>query len=216
MAHLGEAGSIDEPREGAGRPQRRLRLFQGLVVGGGAVVAAFIAGGTVAFAHHIISTTPMPSSGTAGTTALKDSALVHGSTNNHVIFKLWAPSSCGSGSPAFTDTEHVLSPAPPNDGDSTVITAQSFTPQQAGTWQWTADLTDVNGNVISSSTCGQEPVDIAAGGSQGVTTGGTGGVTAPSTGAGGQLELGLIVMGSALAVAGVAEIGLRRSRRRSN
>ena len=48
-----------------------------------------------ASAHYIIGTTPQPTVGVVGKTALADQAVVYADSSRHVVFFLWAPGTCG-------------------------------------------------------------------------------------------------------------------------
>ena len=105
------------------------------VVRGFAAIIAVAAAGTVSLAtvsaHHIVSTTPTPSHGVAGTTALSDTALVFADSSRHIVFSLWAPGTCGvaGATPVFTDSEDVTSSSLT---DSTVTSASFPSPMMNG------------------------------------------------------------------------------------
>jgi len=122
-------------RDGAHRTRRSI----GRVIAVGIAVAA---AGSVSLAtvsaHHIVSTTPTPSRGVAGSTALSDTADVYADSSRHIEFSLWAPGTCGvSGATAvFTDSEAVTTASLT---DSTVTSA-SYVPKHAGVYDWTAEV----------------------------------------------------------------------------
>jgi hypothetical protein len=127
-------------------------------------VLAIAAAGTVSFAtasaHHIVSTTPAPSHGVAGTTALSDTALVFADSSRHIAFSLWAPNTCGvaGAAPVFTDSEAVTSSTVT---DSTVVSA-SYVPKHAGIYEWTAEVVVNSGGTIEDgpTACTDEQVTV--------------------------------------------------------
>lgn len=139
------------------------RKARTLALGGSAVLGVAIAGLATtmsASAHYIIGTTPQPSVGVVGTTALADQALVYADSSRHVVFFLWAPGTCGvqGTSPVFTDSEPVTTTSLT---DSTVTSA-TFVPRSTGTFEWTAEIMITDGGAIESgpTTCGDEPVTV--------------------------------------------------------
>jgi hypothetical protein len=160
--------------------RRRLRRFQVAVIGSTGVLAGLIASSTTAFAHHIVSTAPNPTSAVLGTQglSLKDSANVSDATTDRdVTFWLWAPGECevNGKTPVFTDTEEIT-----QAGSSTVTTTSGFTPTQIGTYQWTAaiivDATSQIEDATNAKTkCGDEPVDITGSQPEITTTASDGG-----------------------------------------
>ncbi len=129
------------------------------------IIGALALGGTTslvtAFAHHIVSTQPMPASGVVGQTHLKDSAILGATTTDRTVaFDLWAPSSSNcTGKPFFSDPGESVSAAQGN-GSVPVISTESPVPTQVGTYQWTARI--LNGSSVEFATaCGAEPVVIS-------------------------------------------------------
>jgi hypothetical protein len=139
---------------------RKARTF---ALGASAVLGVAIAGLATtmsASAHYIIGTTPQPTVGVVGTTALADQAVVYADSSRHVVFFLWSPGTCGVPgiSPVFTDSEPVTTSSLT---DSTVTSA-TFVPQATGTFEWTAEIVvTANGSIESGpTTCGDEPVTV--------------------------------------------------------
>jgi len=171
------------------------------VVRGFAAIIAVAAAGTVSLAtvsaHHIVSTTPTPSHGVAGTTALSDTALVFADSSRHIVFSLWAPGTCGvaGATPVFTDSEDVTSSSLT---DSTVTSA-SYVPRQAGVYEWTAEvIVNSDGSVENGPTaCTDEQVTISPAATQVHTT--------PSNADGG--PVGTSIVDSATVTGGVNPIG---------
>ena len=108
-------------------------------------------------ASPTLVTTPNPTSGTVGETALNDSALLSGGNNptGSITFNLYAPSAptC-TGTPAFTQTVTVA-------GNGTYSTSGGPTANAAGTWRWTATYSGDANNAPASSGCDAELVTIA-------------------------------------------------------
>jgi hypothetical protein len=133
-----------------------------LAIGGSAILGVAVAGLATmsASAHTIIGTTPQPSVGVVGTTALSDQAAVSADSSRHVVFFLWGPGTCGveGASPVFTDSEPVTTPSL---ADSTVTSA-TFVPQSTGTFEWTAEIVINDGGSVESgpTACGAEPVTV--------------------------------------------------------
>jgi hypothetical protein len=134
-----------------------------LVIGGGAVLGVGVAGLATtmsASAHYIIGTTPQPTVGVVGTTALADQAIVYADSSRHVTFFLWAPGTCGveGTAPVFTDSEPVMTSSLT---DSTV-TSSTYVPQTTGTFEWTAEIVITDGGSIEAgpTACGDEPVTV--------------------------------------------------------
>jgi hypothetical protein len=166
----------------APRERSRPRRFGLAAIGAGISVAALIAGGSMASAHHFTAkTTPLPDHGTVGITALGDSAPVYADNTRDVTFMLWAPDTCGKkgASPVFTDTEEVSTSGLKN---STVTTSSSYTPTQTGTYEWTAKIVvDSSGSLESGPTpCTDEPVSITKAMPHMSTTPSSGGVVGAS------------------------------------
>jgi hypothetical protein len=126
-----------------------------------AIVAAASASFVTAFANHIVSTTPTPTRGLVGTTALTDTAIVYADSSRHIAFALWAPNTCGTtgATPVFTDTEPVLTSALAN---STVNSA-SYVPKQTGVFEWTAEVIVNSDNSVENgpTACTDEQVAVA-------------------------------------------------------
>jgi hypothetical protein len=133
-----------------------------LAIGGSAILGVAVAGLATmsASAHSIIGSTPQPSVGVVGTTALSDQAVVSADSSRHVVFFLWAPGTCGveGANPVFTDSEPVTTPSL---ADSTVTSA-TFVPQSTGTFEWTAEIVINDGGSVESgpTACGDEPVTV--------------------------------------------------------
>ncbi|MFZ0130242.1 MAG: hypothetical protein WB808_04510 [Candidatus Dormiibacterota bacterium] len=139
------------------------RKARTLAIGGGAVLGVAVAGLATtmsASAHYIIGTTPQPSVGVVGKTALADQAVVYADSSRHVTFFLWAPGTCGvqGAHPVFTDSEPVTTASLT---DSTV-TSGTFVPQSTGTFEWTAEIVITSVGTIESgpTACGDEPVTV--------------------------------------------------------
>ncbi len=157
----------DNRRDRTHRTRRgAVRVFAGII----AVAAA----GTVSFAtvsaHHIVSTTPTPTHGVAGGTALSDTALVYADSSRTIAFSLWAPNTCGvaGATPVFTDSEAVTTSTLT---DSTVNSA-SFVPKHAGVYEWTAEvIVNSDGSIEDGPTaCTDEQVTVTAAPTQISTT----------------------------------------------
>ena len=118
---------------------------------------------TIAKATPGISTTPQPTSGTLGSTALNDKVTLSGlvdpvtdTSAGTITVDLYPPSSptC-TGDAAFTDV------IPATAGDGSYATTGGPMADAAGVWHWTAVYSgDVN-NQTASSACTAEPVTIA-------------------------------------------------------
>ena len=103
-----------------------------------------------------LGTTPSPSTGTVGVTALNDSATLSGAYNptGSIVFSLWDPDqTCGTGQPAFTVTVPLTG--------NTATTTTGPTATKAGTWRWTATYAGDANNNAASSGCEAELVTIA-------------------------------------------------------
>jgi hypothetical protein len=138
-----------------------LRRFQAAAVGISAAGVSLVIGATTGFAHHVVSTTPLPASGTAGVTTLTDTAKVFADDTRDVVFMLWAPGDCGKdGAKAeFTDTQEVTTA---QLAEST-LTSKGHIPLHAGTYNWTAEIVvDQSGAIENGPTeCGAEPVNVS-------------------------------------------------------
>ena len=163
--------------------KRRLRGIAGAAIGV-AVVAGFATSRTAASANEegppgdlegqAFSTSPHPSSGTVGSTQLKDQATVPPQDlfivdslggELKVDFALWAPGTCGQedAKPVFTESDEV-------NGPGNVTTSHSYVPTSVGTYAWTADLVwsgvipwgpeESVTETLASSGCNAEPVTI--------------------------------------------------------
>ena len=102
-------------------------------------------------------TTAPSAGGTVGSVVLNDSATLSGGSSpaGSIIFDLYAPSqTCGSGTPAYTQTVPV-------SGDRSYSTTDTVAANAAGTWSWTATYSGDPGNSGASSTCGQGTVAVA-------------------------------------------------------
>lgn len=156
-----------------------------MAIGTASLMSAVILGGAASlvtvYAHHIDSTTPIPTSGVVGT-ALKDSALMNAdvSKDRQVRFHLYPPGdTCVVGTDVFNETDALA-----KDGVSTVTTTGSYVATQVGTYNWTAEiLLPKPSTTIESgpSACGQEPVVITKKTSSVATTPGSTSATVPST-----------------------------------
>jgi hypothetical protein len=155
------ANSISDNRRDRTHRTHRTRRSVGRTFAG---IIAVAAAGTVSFAtvsaHHIVSTTPTPSHGVAGTTALSDTALVYADSSRHIAFQLWAPNTCGvaGAAPVFTDSEAVTSSTL---ADSTVTSA-TYVPEHAGIYEWTAEVVVNSGGTIEDgpTACTDEQVTV--------------------------------------------------------
>jgi hypothetical protein len=100
-----------------------------------------------------ITTTPSPGGGVS-ITPVTDTTTVTGGDNptGTITFNLYGPgdTTC-SAAPVFTDTENLSSGG---------ATSASFTPTQAGTYQWTATYNGDTNNNQAASGCGDEQVTI--------------------------------------------------------
>lgn len=131
----------------------------------GAVAVAIIAAGAAsvvtAFAHHIVSTTPTPTTGVVGKTALADTALVYADSSRHIAFSLWAPNTCGTqgATPVFTDSEAVTTSALVNS----TVTSASYVPQETGVYEWTAEVIVNDGGAVENgpTACTDEQVTVS-------------------------------------------------------
>jgi hypothetical protein len=102
------------------------------------MIAAGTASVVTAFAHHIVSTTPTPTTGVVGKTPLADTALVYADSSRHIAFSLWAPNTCGTqgATPVFTDSEPVTTAQLTNS----TVTSATYVAQQTGIYEWTAEV----------------------------------------------------------------------------
>ena len=93
-----------------------------------AISAAGAASFVTAFAHHIVSTTPTPSTGVVNKTPLSDTALVYADSSRHIEFSLWAPNTCGTegATPVFTDSEPVSASTITNS----TVTSATYVPKR--------------------------------------------------------------------------------------
>jgi hypothetical protein len=184
----------DNRRDPTHRTRRSVvRVFAGII----AVAAAGTVSVATVSAHRIVSTTPTPSHGVAGTTALSDTALVFADSSRHIAFSLWAPGTCGvaGAAPVFTDSENVTSATLTN---STVNSA-SYVPREAGVYEWTAEvIVNSDGSVENGPTaCTDEQVTISPAAPQISTT--------ESNGDGGPVGVG--ITDSATITGGVNPVG---------
>ena len=104
-----------------------------------------------------LSTTPS-AGGTVGTVVLNDTAILGGGTSptGSITFDLYAPGqTCGSGSPAYTETVPV-------SGNGSYSTTNTTAANLAGTWSWTAMYGGDTANGGVSSSCGKESVSVSA------------------------------------------------------
>jgi Putative Ig domain len=125
-----------------------------------------------------ISTTPQPTSGTAGSTTLNDQVTISGlgqpvtsgSGAGTITANLYPPSnpSC-SGSPEYTQTITASS------GNGAYTTSPGLTANAAGTWYWAASYGGDHNNVPVSSSCSSEPVTVGTATPGLSTTPGSGG-----------------------------------------
>ena len=116
-----------------------------------AMVAAGAASLMTASAHSVVSTTPTPAKGIVGSTALADTAVVYADSSRHVVFSLWAPSTCGTedATPVFTDSEPVTTSQLTNS----TVTSKTFVAQQTGVFAWTAEIVvNASGSIESGPT----------------------------------------------------------------
>jgi len=133
-----------------------------MALAGGAVLgmaAAGVATTISASAHYIIGTTPQPTVGIVGTTALADQAAVYADSSRHVVFMLWAPGTCGvqGASAVFTNSQAVATLSLANS----TVTSSTYVPQVTGTYEWTAEIVVNGGSIESGPTrCGDEPVTV--------------------------------------------------------
>lgn len=152
------------------RAHRTRRSMSRVFAVGIAIAAAGTASLATVSAHRIVSTTPTPSHGVAGSTALSDTALVFADSSRHVAFSLWAPSTCGTegATPVFTDSEAVTSATLTNS----TVTSASFVPKHAGVYEWTAEvIVNSDASIENGPTaCTDEQVTVTAGAAQISTT----------------------------------------------
>jgi hypothetical protein len=107
-----------------------------------------------------ITTTQDPTSGTAGTTTLQDSATLTGyHPTGTITFHLLNP----GGTDVYHETVNVTS------GSATYSTTHGFVPTTTGTWQWWAEYSGDDNNYARHTIVGEEPVIIREEGSQPVT-----------------------------------------------
>jgi hypothetical protein len=151
------SNSVPEPRRRTHRTRRDIARVSAVVV---AIAAAGAASVVTAFAHHIVSTTPTPTVGVVGKTALADTALVDADSSRHIAFSLWAPNTCGTSgaSPVFTDSEPVTTAALTNS----TVTSASYVPTQTGVYEWTAEvIVNADGSIENGPTaCTDEQVTV--------------------------------------------------------
>ena len=180
-----------------GRAHRTRRSVGAVMTVGIAVAAAGAASVVTVSAHRIVSTTPTPSHGVAGSTALSDTALVYADSSRHVSFSLWAPNTCGTegATPVFTDSEPVTTS---ELSDSAVVSA-SFVPKHAGVYEWTAEvIVNGDGSIENGPTaCADEQVTVTAAATHITTT--------PSNADGG--PVGTAITDSATVTGGVTPSG---------
>lgn len=183
--------------EGRDRVHRTRRSIGRVLAVGVAIAAAGSVSLATVSAHRIVSTTPTPSHGVAGSTALADTATVYADNSRHVAFSLWAPNTCGTegATPVFTDSEAVTTSALT---DSTVTSA-SFVPKHAGVYEWTAEvIVNADGTIENGPTaCTDEQVTVTAAATQISTT--------PSNADGG--PVGTAITDSAAVTGGVNPTG---------
>ena len=144
------------------RAHRTRRSMSRVVAAGIAIAAAGTVSVATVSAHRIVSTTPTPSHGVAGSTALADTALVDADSSRHVAFSLWAPNTCGTdgATPVFTDNQAVTSSTLTNS----TVTSRSFVPKHAGVYEWTAEvIVNSDGSIENGPTaCTDEQVTVTA------------------------------------------------------
>jgi hypothetical protein len=142
------------------RAHRTRRSMSRVVAAGIAIAAAGTVSAATVSAHRIVSTTPAPSHGVVGRTALADTALVDADSSRHVAFSLWAPNTCGTegAAPVFTDNEAVTTSSLTNS----TVTSASFVPKKAGVYEWTAEvIVNSDGSVENGPTaCADEQVTV--------------------------------------------------------
>jgi len=152
VAHSGTEDSMQTHRT-----RRRFGSVGALAV---AMVAAGAASLVTASAHVVVSTTPTPAKGVVGSTALADTASVVADSSRHVVFFLWAPTTCGQegATPVFTDSEPVTT----SQVVSSTVTSKTYVPQQTGTFAWTAEIViTASGSVENGPTaCTDEHVTV--------------------------------------------------------
>jgi hypothetical protein len=176
----------------------RARRSMGRVLAVGVAIAA---AGSVSLAtvsaHRIVSTTPTPSHGVAGSTALSDTATVYADSSRHIAFSLWAPNTCGNAgaTPVFTDSEAVIS----SSLIDSIVTSASFVPKHAGVYEWTAEvIVNADGTIENGPTvCTDEQVTVSAAATQLSTT--------PSNPDGG--PVGMAITDSATVTGGINPTG---------
>jgi Bacterial Ig-like domain (group 3) len=134
-----------------------------------ALVAGGAAGFVTAFAHHIVSTSPVPAVGVVDTTPLADSAIVYADNTRHIEFFLWAPNTCGlaGAAPVWSDSEPVTTATLTNS----TVTSATVVPHEVGTYEWTAEVVVTAGGAVENgpTACGDEPVTVNRAGSS-ITT----------------------------------------------
>jgi hypothetical protein len=111
---------------------------------------------TVTKATPTLSTTPNPTSGTVGVTALNDSATLSGgfSPTGSIVFSLWDPDqTCGTGTPRFSVSVALTA--------NSATTTTGPVADKVGTWRWTASYAGDANNDPASSPCTAELVTIA-------------------------------------------------------
>jgi hypothetical protein len=115
-----------------------------------------------------INTAATPMSGTAGVTALNDTATLAGGFNpgGTITFYLFAPGV----TPNATDSNNVFHQTVTVNGDGTYGTSGGPVATQAGTYEWVAVYNGDANNAPVSSTFGDEPVVIGPAGPSITTT----------------------------------------------
>jgi len=153
-----------------GQPRRKRRSVGRVSAVAFALVLGGAASFVTAFAHHIVSTTPTPTTGVVGTTPLADTALVYADNTRHVVFFLWAPGTCGNqgASAVFTDSEPVTTSQLVNS----TVTSATYVPKQVGVYDWTAEIVvNADGSIENGPTlCTDEQVTVTPHGSSITTT----------------------------------------------
>jgi len=152
------------------RAHRTRRSVSRMVAVGIAIAAAGTVSVATVSAHRIVSTTPTPTHGVAGSTALSDTALVYADSSRHIAFSLWAPNTCGidGAKPVFTDSEPVTTSTLTNSA----VASASLVPKHAGVYAWTAEvIVNADGSIENGPTaCADELVTVTQAATQINTT----------------------------------------------